>query len=415
MLRFPLCLTASGGLLASTFASAALATIAYTPVALPPGAVPSTGPGLISPDLTFGKEYSHDLDQSTAGAGGLPDPEQVIAWDGIGGAADGVDFSGTRGPNFEDSEVDAIANHNDALFTRLRRDDAHLIFSHDDRISGYAPGGASFFPVTVPSGGPITLSGGNVIGGAGELSYELGGVHAPTATMGLWASQAEINGMPNPIDVDGVEVWGPEPGTTGDSDKYSLDVDAFTVPPTGGAATSIWNLSGTPYISHGTIVAAVTSVLGPLPPGVVLPYPDLIDGDAAINVDALMVRDTVGEIDSFDRDPNGDPGDQIIFSIRQILDPSDTDGYYATGSELFVLDATTGVAGTSYLHHGGHDWSHSFALTDLAITGPDVQGRAIIDINAIEAVGQLVVPEPTTAMLSLLGLATVVGGRRRRR
>ena len=39
-------------------------------------------------------------------------------------------------------------------------------------------------------------------------------------------------------------------------------------------------------------------------------------------------------------DPTGGgQGDQIIFSIRQMIDLTDPSGYYATGSELFVLAA----------------------------------------------------------------------------
>lgn len=405
-------LLAAGVLLSAT---PALATIPYSPIALPPGAVPGVGPGLISPADTFGKEYSHDVDQSTAGAGGVPDPQQIIAWDGVGGTTDGLDYTGTRPTYTPEDQVDAVANHRDGLFNNLRDDFAHLIFSHDDMISGYfsppdPAGGVTFSALTLPSAGPIGISNGNLIGGAGELSYELAGAYAPPSTMGTWATQGEVNGMPLPRDVDGVEVWGPEPGTSGDGDKYSLEVDAFSGFPGGPPATSVWNLSGTPYISHSMIAGAVTSLLGPVGAGV-LPYPDFIDGDAAINVDALMVRDTVGEIDSFDRDPTGAPGDQIIFSIRQIPDPTDPDGYYATGSELFVLDASTGV---SYLDHGGHVWDHSHALSDLRVDGALVNNAyAVIDINAIEAVGELVVPEPTSVGLMGVALAAALGMRRR--
>ncbi|MGI9428737.1 MAG: hypothetical protein ACR2NM_08775, partial [Bythopirellula sp.] len=124
-------------------------------------------------------------------------------------------------------------------------------------------------------------------------------------------------------------------------------------------------------------------------------------GNDAINLAALMVRDTVGEDDSFDRNPDGTPGDQIIFSIQQIPNPSDPDGYYATGSELFVLDASLGAGGTTYLDHGGHLWDHGYALSELVISPNIVDGYGVIDINAIEAVGELVkVPEP--AALALL-------------
>ena len=219
--------------------------------------------------------------------------------------------------------------------------------------------------------------------------------------------------MPLPADVDGVELWGPEPASTADADKYSLQVDFMSAGAAGGSGTSVWNLSGTPYIPHSAIVGAVTSLLGPLPGGAVLPFPTFIDGTDAINLDALMVRDTIGETDSFDRSSDGAPGDQIIFSIQQIIDPSDPDGYYATGSELFVLDASLGVGGTTYLSHGGHSWDHAYALSSLVVSPNQVDGYGVIDINAIEAVGELVIPEPTTIALMGGGLALAMCSRRR--
>lgn len=408
-------------LLVAGVATPGLATIPYTPVALPPAAAPAIGPGLITPADTFGKEYSHDRDESTLLGGGVPDAQQVIAWDGIGGTDEGLDFSGTRPAYTSEDQMDAMANHADALFRDLREDEAHLIFSHDDTISVYPGGppgaaGGAFAPAIVPSAGPIFLPGGKVIGGAGELSYELGGAFAAPSTQGVWATQGEVNGSPLPADVDGVEVWGPEPGISGDTDKYSLQVDAFSGIPGGPPGTSVWNGSGSPYISHAEIVGAVTSLLGPLPPSAVLPFPDFIDGQAAINLDALMVNDTIGEDDSFDRNPDGSPGDQIIFSISQIPNPADPDGYYATGSELFVLDGTFGAAGATYLTHGGHAWDHMYGLTDLVISPNQLDGAyGVIDINAIEAVGELVisVPEPTTAATLVIALVTAGGLRRR--
>ena len=386
--------------------SVASATIPYGPLS---GGIPgSLGPGLASPSAVPGKEYSHDIDFTTTGGGGIADPEQVIAWDGSGGTADGLDFSGTR-PNYpDDDQVDALANHGDHLFPQVigQNDTAHLIFSHDDQISVYGAAGGPFAPLTVPSAGPVTLSGGTVIGGAGELSYELASAFAPPSTQGVWAPQPAINGMPLPRDVDAVELWGPEPALSADSNKYSLEVDGFS-------GTSVWDLTtGSTYIPHGTIVSAVESLLGPV--SGVLPYPDSFDGDAAVNLDALMVQDIIGSDSTFDRDPTGGPGDQIIFSIRQIVDPSDPDGYYATGSELFVLDATTGTLGTTYLFHGGHLWDHAYALSSLAISPDLVDGRAVIDINAIEAVSATVIPEPSSiVLLAMVGVGAAAFARRR--
>ena len=474
--------------------TSAMALTPYTPV--PVAGPPVPGPGLTPPFAVHGKEYSHDFDFSVFGP--VPDPEQVIAWDGTGGTADTVDFSFTRPTWTPDQEVDAIANHRDALFYDTIQDTAHLVFSHDDFVATYGGGVGVPTPAILPSGGPIGLSNGNVIGGAGEVSVEISGTFGPVfpPAQFLWASQPEVNDMPFPVDVDGLEVWGPEPTSPGDqgvpvigdSDKYSLDVDF-----PGGA--SVWNLSGTPYIGWPSIVTAVETLLGPVPPSAF----DLRDGNQgrqAINLDALMVSDILGEQDIFDLDPFGPPGsgtvafdqegtfidplnpdgsprgDAIIFSIRQIVDPADPDGYYSTGSELFVLDSLSGV---SFLAHGGHLWDHAYSLTDLIAMIPvagDINGDGVvdladlnilganwggpgpagdingdgtvdladlnilganwgqmatsapIDINAIEAIGGQdiniefatassgAVPEPTTALLAMVAIGACAVGRR---
>ncbi|MGD9635907.1 MAG: hypothetical protein AB7U97_21680, partial [Pirellulales bacterium] len=133
-------LTASGLFVAAFavaafFVASAQATIPYGGLA---GGIPGgLGPGLAKPSIVPGKEYSHDLDHNTVPPGGGLDPEQVIAWDGSGGTADGLDYSGSR-LNFEqDAQVDAIANRGDHLFSQTlgsaaAPDRAHLVFSHDD-------------------------------------------------------------------------------------------------------------------------------------------------------------------------------------------------------------------------------------------------------------------------------------------
>lgn len=377
-------------------APAAMATIPYTPLVF--DGVDISG-DVARPSKVIGKEYSHDFDHTTAGAGGAPDAQQVVAWDGLGGTADGVDFTGTR-PNWTpEQEIDAIANHEDAYFNRLKRDQTHLIFSHDDEISYISASGSSFTG-GVPAGGPVLLSNGNTIGGAGEVSIETAGVFSPPESQTLWASQSEVSGMPLPRDVDGLEVWGPEPGLTGDTDKYSLELDFLS-------GTSVWSGVGTPYIAHAMIVSAVESLLGPIPGPALLPFDDQ-EGRNAINIDALMVLDRVGEEDSFDRDPTGAPlGDEIIFSIRQIVDASDPSGYYATGSELMVLNPVTGA---SFLTHGGHDWDKKYALGSLGVVGPN-DAFGVIDINGIESVAG--VPEPAAAAMLASGLFAMVAMRRR--
>jgi hypothetical protein len=407
------------GVIAGIITQSALATIPYTPVVLPPNAQPGIGPGVIAAPLVFGKEYSHDYDTTTIGAVGPPppaDPEQVIAWDGIGGAADGLDYSLSRPVDFpREQEVDAIANSRDALYNQLRRDRAHLILSHDDRIGLYPGGAGPFFPAAgtvVPPFAPVAISNGSIIGGSGDLSVEESGFFsgAPPEVQYLWTPAPSINGMPPTTDIDGVEVWGPEPGIVADSDKYSLEDDIAQTG--GGPPVSIFHyvLPGgpsVPYITHPTIVSAVESLLGFTPTTAFNQY-DRIWRDA-INLDALMVQDVDGVIEQFG------PGDSIIFSISQMIDPADPDGYYATGSELFVMELTAaGGLSTSYLRHGGHSWSHGYTLGAMGVLGLPPNARAYIDINAIEAIGALVVPEPSSYVLLAFSLIGICNAKRRR-
>jgi hypothetical protein len=406
-----------GAVAAATYASAA----PYTPVVLPPGAIPALGKGVIPAPGVFGKEYSHNFDHDFMG---VPDPEQVVAWDGLGGTLDGLDYSGSRGPNFpREEEVDAIANHLDALYrhlydsaTRKMADTPHLLFSIDDAVAGYGGpvGPGSFIPAVpgafVPPTGPVTLSNGNVIGGSADISVEESGFYSSYAVQHLWTPAPTVNGMAAMRDVDGLEVWGPEPGTTGDADKYSLDVDVTT----GGA--SVWNYdiglgASSPYIAHALIVSAVESVLGTVPTTAFSSDGEFA-GREAVNLDALMVQDLIGDAMVFESDPAGGGGDSIIFSIRQIADPADPDGFYATGSELFVLDAPVagGPISAGFLFHGGHFWDHTYAISDLRISG--ASALAYIDINAIEAIGELVVPEPSTLGAAVVGF--MIAGLRRR-
>lgn len=365
-----------------------MATIPYTTAG---GPFPGFGTGLGTPFSVGGKEYSHDFDSSTIGAIGSPppfDPQQIVAWDGIGGTVDVTDYTGTRPSWTPDDQMDAIANHADFAYKEVKTEVAHLVFSVDDMSFAYPGGlGGAAVPVPVPSTGPIFTPVGP-IGGAGEISFELGtSFGALPSTVGTWATQPDINGMPFPDDIDGTEVWGPEPPGA-DADKYSLDMDVFS-------GTSVWNGSGSPYISHSAIAGAVMSLLG-----------TVVEPDD-INLDALMVQDIFGDPDRFDDGVAG-PGDEIIFSIRQIPSAADPSGYYATGSELFVLPA---FGPATFLSHGGHLWDKFYALGAFNVGGPNTPH--VLDVNAIEAIGEYSIPEPTSMTLAMLGLGAYLVRRTR--
>lgn len=408
-------------------ARTALLSIAATAVLLASSSVHATilysnpGPFVTPiPDQRFarpwqvpGKEYSHDSDQSAAAPGGVGDPAQVIAWDGLqGGTADGLDYS-TPAPPFSTNgefQVDALANSHDALFKSLMiletakvafPDEAHLVFSFDDLAHTVL--GSGLQAVTIPSAGPIATSGGKIVGGAGELSYELAGAFHPPSKQGIWATQAQINGMPLPDDVDGLDLWGPEPATTDDADKFSVDAD------TSGGGYSVWSydisgamLGSSPYISHDLVASLVRKYLE-------LDESDF--PDEMINVDALMVQDDIVPDTEFG------PGDKILFSIRQVTATAAPDGFFATGSEIFYLDgsSTVGAPVGGFLQHGGHLWDKAYALanfTTQVIIDGESTADAVLDLNALEAIG---IPEPASITLLLLGLATLPGRRRRRK
>jgi hypothetical protein len=377
-----------GTSLLGLFTIAAMSTVsqATIPYAGAGGPFPGFGPGLGTPVSVGGKEYSHDFDSSTIGAILPPppfDPQQIVAWDGLGGTVDVTDYTGTRPSYTPEDQMDAIANRGDFAYKEVKTEIAHLVFSVDDTSFAYPGGlGGPAVPSALPAAGPILTPVGP-IGGAGEISFELGTAFgALPSSVGTWATQGMINGMPLPDDIDGTEVWGPEPPGA-DADKYSLDMDIFS-------GTSVWNGSGTPYISHAAIVGAVTSLLG-----TVVEFDD-------INLDALMVRDVVGDPDRFDDDLGGAGlGDEIIFSIRQIPSALDPTGYYATGSELFVLPA---FGPASFLAHGGHLWDKGYALGAFDVGAPGAPH--VLDVNAIEAIGEFSIPEPASITCLLLGLTT---------
>ena len=163
------------------------------------------------------------------GPGVVADAEQNIRWDGTGGVTDTFDYDGINSPNGE--QTDALANGADLLFGSVTANTSALIFSTDADPRIY--------------------------------SESIGGAAA------IWATPAMID-QHGVDDVDGLEVWGPEPPDFGgggggfggfDEDRYSLMSDA-------ASGVSVWNgTTGAAYIAQTTIISAVTSLLGPVPDG----------------------------------------------------------------------------------------------------------------------------------------------------
>ena len=160
--------------------------------------------------------------------------------------------------------------------------------------------------------------------------------------MGLWA-QAELvdsSVAPSELDVDALELWGPEPHLS-DADRFSVRGDRHVAGDS--SRVSVWNDDGEAYLFHEQIVAAIVEL-----------FPRIRDHESYMNqvdVDALMVS-------SNGADQFG-PDDQILFSIQQIPDANAPVGpHIVTGQELILLH---GSEGASFLNHGGHLWDSQWA------------------------------------------------------
>jgi len=323
----------------------------YTPQG--PFVLPKPGSLVPLPTQVPGKEYSEDTTPSTHNPGdkdglGVADPEQVIAWDGAAGVQDSFDYSNSRSGDTLDRQVDALANRGDALFAAVIVNQAALLFSVDDENGGGVSSPYIFYEhILGPPGPPPPAPGGPI-----------------------WATPAQID-QHGVKDVDGLEVWGPEPerGTvTGDADRYSLYGD----PLIGAQRVSVWaydpptNVS-TPYITALQIAQAIG-------------HEDLAD---MIDVDGLMTSDEYGD-DYFG------PGDSVLFSIEPLA-PFD-------GGEIWVWSFGSPA---TFLSHGGHLWNTAFNVKTAF--GVDSE-----NINALEAV-----PEPATLSLLALGCLGALLGRRK--
>jgi hypothetical protein len=338
---------------------------------------PAPGPGIPGPKNVPGKEYSDRFDKDTQEPPVL-DPEQNIYWDGNGGRQDTFDYSGSRAGDTDPArEVDALANHGDALFWDVIANQAALLFSTGSTTL-LLPGDSR---AAVYNASP---------------DYNQLGIHEKSVLfesiggeIDFWAKPPEIDEA-GVNDLDGLEVWSsvsptssqyPSPAdpTPDDADMYSLLGD----PLINGTRTSVWYYNGgvsNPYLDAAQIAAAINR-------------PDIANLANIIDLDGLMVSDggNIGQWDNSDR---------ILFSVMPIdanLDGIITpniNGGDIDGGEIWHWQFGQPLA--QFLNHGGHLWDTAFNVRQAT-------GAVNENIDALEAVAT---PEPST-FLSLLTLGTL--------
>ncbi|NCQ86722.1 MAG: PEP-CTERM sorting domain-containing protein [Microcystis aeruginosa W13-18] len=328
---------------------------------------PAPGSGIPGPKNVPGKEYSDRFDKDTQEPPVL-DPEQNIYWDGNGGRQDAFDYSGSRaGDTVTAREVDALANHGDALFWDVIANQAALLFSTGSTTL-LLPGDSR---AAVYNASP---------------DYNQLGIHEKSVLVepigggtGFWATPPQID-QAGVNDLDGLEVWGglADP-TPNDADMYSLLGD----PLINGIRTSVWYYNGgvsTSYLNAAQIAAAINR-------------PDIVNLADIIDLDGLMVWDG-GNIGQWDN------SDAILFSVMPIdanLDGIITpniNGGDIDGGEIWSWQFGQPLA--QFLNHGGHLWDTAFNVRQAT-------GAVNENIDALEAVA---VPEPST-FLSLLTLGSL--------
>jgi hypothetical protein len=341
---------------------------------------PAPGSGIPGPKNVPGKEYSDRFDKDTQEPPVL-DPEQNIYWDGNGGRQDAFDYSGSRAGDTDPArEVDALANHGDALFWDVIANRAALLFSTGSTTL-LLPGDSR---AAVYNASP---------------DYNQLGIHEKSVLVepigggtGFWATPPQID-QAGVNDLDGLEVWGLDPaGPTpngADADMYSLLED----PTINGTRTSVWYYNGgvsTSYLNAAQIAAAINR-------------PDIVNLADIIDLDGLMVWDGVN-IGQWDN------GDAILFSVMPIdanLDGIITpniNGGDIDGGEIWSW--RFGQA-AQFLNHGGHLWDTAFNVRQAT-------GAVNENIDALEAVAfcppgddcSPPIPEPST-VLSLLTLGSL--------
>lgn len=344
--------------LAAAMAAAVLSWLPAELLANPWNPMTSAIPGpsilIPTPKEVPGKDFSDVRDRDELG---VPDVEQVVAWDGLGGVRDSFDYNeppNTRPLYPPATEVDGLASGNDALFQAVIDNQAALLFSVE----------------TDPN----------------IMYVRATGFPAAPAGFGVWATALDIDAMNPPLDTDGLEVWGSD--NADDSTRYSLAGDPFVQLPAAALKVAIWEYdqAGSTSIPH-TYTTDLAAAMDLQFAGVGMGGPVWGQLVETMDVDAIMML-----------------GPRVLFSIRPLLVPGTPIAF--DGGEIFVYENAT--TATKFLDHGGHLWDTAF----------DVMGTFNLqheNVDALEAVAQFV-PEPATCALAMLGLLGVAGlaGRRRK-
>lgn len=258
---------------------------------------PEAGDYIPATWLVSGKEYS-DSPNKDASEPPVLDPMQTLHWDGLGGRENGVDFG-------DSGQIDALAFHNDALFSELIANQTAMICS--------LSGDVAWNGTTVDS----------------PLLWE-----KTTGTQGVWATDTYID-QESVNDLDGIDLWHSETGIAQDSTNDGTDVDRYSLADDPGGV-AVFNAAGGTVFTDAELAAAIADQLS-------LNASQESELATTMDVDALM-------------DFNDST---LLFSIEAL----NITGYSFVGDEVWVYDDTAGTV--VWLAHGGHDWDTNWLGLDV--------------------------------------------------
>lgn len=353
---------------------------------IPPGPFvdPVPSPLLPAPVHVPGKEVSFGNLAAEEG-----DRNQVFA-NNLGQAVffDGVNVlpqSGLRNSHdYGVFQVDALSNIRDVLFYSLKDNKTNLLFSiQNDRW-----GNAIF--AERPNGDIVSWSdtkgiAGNFLNGFGKLL-----INGDPAVLIDGDPSYPVTFSDHLIDVDALEVWGPEPSSLGlysGTDDVNYDANVFS--PEGDEPFSVTCVfpANCRLYTRADIANAINR-------------PDLA---SFIDVDGLMTHLSTA------LDPDGNNILEMIFSIRPVAE--------FDGAEIWTWDGQPGNLANP-LMHGGHLWDTAFDLRQTLIAQgfndpaqSDTPFGVDVNVDALEAASASAVPGP----LPVFGLLSGFGFTRRLR